>query len=194
MASTSERPKRGSPLAKVTEAAAASPGGGAQALQRLKRAGRPAATKGARPSWPAQVFAEHYDADPMMRISIVKTGLPAQAPGEIAAHMGLTKDRMYSMLGLPRATVERKVRDQKLLSPDESARVLGVSRLIGQAQRMVEESGNPEGFDAGAWVARWIESPVPALGGRRPSELMDTAEGQALVASLLSRAQSGAYS
>jgi len=71
--------------------------------------------------------------------------------------------------------------------------VLGMGRLVGQVQRMVEESGRPEGFDAAAWVARWMERPVPALAGRRPAELMDTAEGQALVANVLARAQSGAY-
>jgi uncharacterized protein (DUF2384 family) len=34
---------------------------------------------------------------------------------------------------------------------------------------------------------------MPALQGRRPAEFMDTAEGQAIVANLLQRAQSGAY-
>ena len=81
-----------------------------------------------------------------------------------------------------------------MLSPDESARVLGMARLVGQVQPMVQESGQPEGFDAAAWVARWIDRPVPALGGLRPAELLDTAEGQAIVANVLSRAQTGAYS
>jgi hypothetical protein len=35
---------------------------------------------------------------------------------------------------------------------------------------------------------------VGALGGRTPGELMDTAEGQAIVSNLLDRAVSGAYS
>lgn len=157
------------------------------------KSGRPLGLKPSRPMWRGWTFVEHFDADPMVRIDMVKQGLPAKVPGEIAARMGITKDKMYNILGLPRATVERKVREDRALSPDESGRVLGVSRLVGQAQRMVEESGNPDGFDAGAWVASWIERPVPALGGRKPAELMDTAEGQALVATVLSRAQSGAY-
>jgi putative toxin-antitoxin system antitoxin component (TIGR02293 family) len=142
----------------------------------------------------AAAYTVFYDTDPIERIHIVKTGIPAKAPGDIATRIGITKERLYTILGLPRATVERKVRDRKLLSPEESSRVLGIGRLIGQAQRMVEESGNPERFDAGAWVANWIETPVPALGGRRPAELMDTTEGQSMVATILSRAQTGAYS
>ncbi|MCY1243257.1 hypothetical protein D9M72_562650 [compost metagenome] len=58
---------------------------------------------------------------------------------------------------------------------------------------MVETSGNPDGFDAAAWMAQWLDQPLPALGERRPAELMDTAEGQAIVSNMLSRAQSGGY-
>ena len=58
---------------------------------------------------------------------------------------------------------------------------------------MVEESGDPRGFNAAPWVARWLEEPLAALGGRKPRELMDTAEGQAVVSNMLARAQSGAY-
>lgn len=67
-------------------------------------------------------------------------------------------------------------------------------RWVGQVQAMVEESGIPEGFDAAAWLATWLEQPLPALDAKRPAELMDTAEGQSIVAQILSRAQSGAYS
>jgi putative toxin-antitoxin system antitoxin component (TIGR02293 family) len=157
-----------------------------------KKAGARPASKGGRSGeWS---FVRFYEFDPIQRVQVIKQGLPATVPGAIAERMGISKDRLYLTLGLPRATVERKVRESKPLSPEESSRVLGMGRLVGQVQRMVEESGRPDGFDAGAWVARWMERPVPALGGRRPAELMDTAEGQALVANVLARAQSGAYS
>jgi uncharacterized protein (DUF2384 family) len=59
---------------------------------------------------------------------------------------------------------------------------------------MVDESGDPRGFNAAEWVAQWLDAPLQALGGRRPAELMDTAEGQAIVANLLERIHSGVYS
>ena len=139
-------------------------------------------------------FVQIFDFDAMQRVQAIKQGLPATLPGDMASRMGMSKERLYLTLGLPRATVERKARESKPLSPDESSRVLGIGRLVGQVQRMVEESGQPEGFDAAAWVARWLERPVPALGGMKPAELMDTAEGQGIVSNLLSRTQSGAYS
>ena len=139
-------------------------------------------------------FDEIYDFNAMQRVEAIKQGLPATLPGDMALLMGMSKERLYVTLGLPRATVERKARESKPLSPDESSRVLGIGHLVGQVQRMVEESGQPEGFDAAAWVARWLEKPVPALDGMRPAELMDTTEGQGIVSNLLSRTQSGAYS
>lgn len=78
-------------------------------------------------------------------------------------------------------------------SPDESERLLGVATLMGQAQRIVEESGNPDSFDPATWTAKWLESPLPALGGKAPGEFLDTADGRELVSQLLLRQQSGAY-
>jgi putative toxin-antitoxin system antitoxin component (TIGR02293 family) len=108
--------------------------------------------------------------------------------------MGVSKDSLYQTLGLPRATIDRKLREGKALSSDESSRVLGIARLVGQAQAIVEESGDPAGFNAAEWVGQWLAQPLGALGGRKPGELMDTAEGQAIVSNLLDRAVSGAYS
>jgi uncharacterized protein (DUF2384 family) len=71
--------------------------------------------------------------------------------------------------------------------------VVGMAKLIGQVQTMVEESGDPTGFDAAQWLARWLDEPLPALDGKRPAEYMDTAEGRDLVSNLLAMAQSGAY-
>lgn len=96
-------------------------------------------------------------------------------------------------LGLPRATIVRKSKAHQKLSTEQAERVVGLSKLIGQVQTMVEQSGEPEGFDAAHWVAQWIERPNAALGGRRPAELMDTVAGQDLVGSVLAKMQSGAY-
>jgi hypothetical protein len=68
-----------------------------------------------------------------------------------------------------------------------------VEMLIAQVQTMVEESGNPNGFDAARWVQEWLQKPLPALGGKRPVEYTSTQEGRELVGRLLAMAQSGAY-
>ena len=138
-------------------------------------------------------FLDVYRAEPMARVEIIKHGLPADYIDELARQMAMPKERLLRGLGLSPATVNRKVRDAKPLSTEESERALGMARLVGQVQAMVEESGSPKGFNAAEWVATWLQEPLAALGGRRPAELMDTSEGQAIVSNLLARMQSGAY-
>jgi hypothetical protein len=80
-----------------------------------------------------------------------------------------------------------------ILAGEEGARVAGFARLVGQVEAMVLESGDPAGFDAAGWVARWLMEPLPAFGGVRPAGFMDTSERQAVVSLTLAKMQSGAY-
>lgn len=138
-------------------------------------------------------FIVYFYADPIARVDAIKSGIPATFVDEIAAEMGRPKEWLLPTLGLSTATFNRRKSESKPLSKDESERVLGIARLVGQVEAMVKESGDPAGFHAAQWVARWLEEPLAALGGRKPGELMDTAEGQAIVSNVLARAQSGAY-
>jgi putative toxin-antitoxin system antitoxin component (TIGR02293 family) len=133
-------------------------------------------------------------AVPMLeRMQLVRNGVPAALVGVLATAMGVPKETLYAMLQLPRATVNRKVRSDGRLGPLESERVIGLARLIGQFELIVQESGNPEGFDAPRWVASWLDASLPALGGERPASYMDTADGREIISGLVAQMQSGAY-
>lgn len=134
-----------------------------------------------------------YPVDAIERVELVKAGVPASLLTLISEDMAISKDKLYSTIGLARATVNRKLRAQQVLSQDESERVLGIARLVGQVDQMVKESGNTDDFDAAKWVAAWLDQPQPALGGTRPAELMDTADGRGIVSDFVARMQSGAY-
>lgn len=138
-------------------------------------------------------FVESFQSEQMERVRIVKQGIPASVVEVIAKCMAMPKVRLVAALGIALTTVDRKVRENKPLSKDDSSRLLGMVRLIGQVQTMVAESGNPMGFNAAKWVASWLDQPLAALGGQRPVELMDTPDGQGLVADLVARMQSGTY-
>ena len=90
-------------------------------------------------------------------------------------------------------TMNRRVKGKNQLPSAEDERVLCVARLVGQVQNIMEESGDPKGFDATAWMSRWLNEPLPALGGVRPVDLLGTMEGQALVSNAIAQIQSGAY-
>ena len=134
-----------------------------------------------------------FEADPLAQVRVIKHGMSPAIVEQIAERMHVSKDKLLTTLGLARATVQRKTSRRKPLSADESSRVLGISRLIGQVRALVEQSGDASGFDAARWVAGWLDQPLPALSGIAPAQLMDTAEGQAIVAQVVARMQSGVY-
>jgi uncharacterized protein (DUF2384 family) len=76
------------------------------------------------------------------------------------------------------------------MEPIDPQHVLALTAIV---QQMINESGDPVGFDAHAWTSRWIQRPLPALGGALPAEYMVTPEGRELVERLVWSMQSGAY-
>ena len=111
----------------------------------------------------------------------------------LALRLETTKEKLIERLGFSRATIDRKAKDKQNLTTEQGERVVGLAKLIGQVQTMIDESGDPEGFDAAQWVGRWLEQPNQALGGKRPAEFMDTVAGQEIVSGLVAQMQTGAY-
>lgn len=111
----------------------------------------------------------------------------------IADHMGTTRKCLQDYLQLSSTTIERKKNKSVNLDIYQSERLAGLKRLIDQVQAMVEDSGDPTGFDAAEWLGRWIEKPLPALGGKKPADYLSTVSGQKLLSNLLNQMQSGAY-
>lgn len=134
-----------------------------------------------------------YSASPEDRIGMIRQGVPASDAKRIVKDLGVEQKFFYQALGFKTATVNRKAKSNDLLSSHESERLLGVAKLVGQLGMMVAESGDPEEFDATEWISNWLREPLPALGGERPINFLDTMEGQTLVSDLLARIQSGAY-
>lgn len=138
----------------------------------------------------ARAYAE---ADPLERIEIIRRGVPATYVTTLIRRLDIPKGRLCRTLGLSRSTVDRKAHQRRRLSPRESERVLAIAQLIGQADGMVQASGDPSGFDAAKWLGVWLYSPHPVLGGRAPSEFMDTAGGGTYMLDVLAHQESGAY-
>lgn len=138
-------------------------------------------------------YSGAYHAPALERIEMIRHGLPAAEAKRIIEDLGLAQGTALQALKLSPATVNKKAKQDHVLSAAESERVLGVARLVGQLEAMIQESGDAVGFEAAAWMSRWLQEPLPSLGGVRPLDLMDTMEGQALVSAALAQVQSGAY-
>jgi putative toxin-antitoxin system antitoxin component (TIGR02293 family) len=141
----------------------------------------------------SQSFRELYRAAPLERVRLIKAGVAPGAVGEIAEAMGAAQDAVVRELGIPKSTWARKRARHAPLEEAASEKVIGLATLIGQVEALVAEQGAPAGFDAARWFREWMKQPVPALGGRKPVELLDTREGQQIVSGLLEAIRAGAY-
>lgn len=141
-------------------------------------------------------FRKAYHSSSADRIRVIKAGVSAKKVYEFATALRISQDVMIKRLGLSKSTVSRKAQENDRLTTDQSERLLGMSKLIGLVQSIVEESGDPEiaeGFDAAVWFEEWLSKPNPALGGVAPSTYLDTHEGQEILSTLIAQMQSGAY-
>ncbi|WP_374451866.1 antitoxin Xre/MbcA/ParS toxin-binding domain-containing protein [Phenylobacterium sp.] len=129
----------------------------------------------------------------MQRVELLRNGLTARDAKAIVASLALPQGRAWTALNVSQAMVNAKARRDQTLSVPEAERVVGVAKLIGQVQQMVVDAGEPEGFSAVAWISSWLVAPLPALGGELPITLLDTMEGQELIAKLLGQIRGGVY-
>ena len=138
-------------------------------------------------------FRKFHEVDLVERVCIVKRGINARLVDLLASSMKISTAKLSSILGFAKTSIRRKSRQQAALSSAESSRIMGMGKLIGQVQVMVEESSETGEMDPAAWIGHWLDQPLPALGGVCPRDFMDSTEGQAIVSQLLGRMQSGAY-
>lgn len=138
-------------------------------------------------------YVSYFKANPLDRVTFVKEGVPADEAKDFLSHLSVSSSRLYDALDLKASTFNRKAQKKDILSIDEAERIMGLVKLFGQVETMVQESGDPEGFDVTDWTMQWLGEPLAAFGGRKPMELMDTMEGQTLVSEALARIQTGAY-
>ena len=134
-------------------------------------------------------------ATPMEIVEIERQGVLGAFIKDLSKRMEVPTSRIFNILGVPKATAEKKAAAGELVSGSGGQAAVGMIKLLGIAQDMVENSTAAEAknFDAARWLGQWIERPQPALGGRKPADLIDTPTGVEVVARLLGSIESGAY-
>jgi len=135
------------------------------------------------------------DATPLERVEIERQGVSGAFIKEISRKIGVPTVRVFRILGVPRATAEKKAAAGQLVKGSGGQAAVGLIRLLGIAGEIAANSTSEKtrGFDAARWLGTWIERPQPALGGRKPADLLDTPTGVEVVARLLGSLESGAF-
>lgn len=134
-------------------------------------------------------------AEPLQLVGIEREGVEAGFVKDLARRMDVPATRLFAILGVPRATAEKKASAKERIGGIGGVAALGLIRLLGLAQEIIASSTHPDAarIDVPRWLGQWIEQPQPALGGRRPAELLDTPTGADVVARLLGSMASGTY-
>lgn len=134
-------------------------------------------------------------ATPMQIIELERSGVQGTLIKDMSRQMEMPSSRLFTILGIPKATAEKKAAAGELVKGSGGQAAVGMMRLLCMAQEIVANStaSQAQGFDSAKWLGQWIERPQPALGGRKPADLIDTPTGVELVARLLGSLESGAY-
>ena len=117
------------------------------------------------------------DATPMQRVTAERQGVSARLVKDLANEMAIPAIRLFKIIGVPKATAERKAEKNEAIAGGGGQAALGLLNLLGIAQAIVADSTDERAakFDVAKWLGRWIENPQPALGGRKPADLLDYA-------------------
>jgi len=134
-------------------------------------------------------------ATPLELVEIERQGVLGSFIKDLSKRMEIPSSRIFAILGVPKATAEKKAAAGEKVEGRGGQAAIGMVRLLGIAQEIVANStaAKAKTFDATKWLGQWIERPQPALGGRKPADLLDTPTGVELVARLLGSLESGAY-
>lgn len=135
------------------------------------------------------------NATPMQLVEVERTGVSGILLKDMARQINIPVLRLYDIVGVPKATAEKKASENQVIAGAGGQAAIGMARLLGIAQAIVDNSTSTRArnFDAAQWLGRWIELPQPALGGRKPADLLDTPTGISVVARVLGAIESGAF-
>jgi putative toxin-antitoxin system antitoxin component (TIGR02293 family) len=134
-------------------------------------------------------------ATPYQLVELERHGVDGRFLKDLSKRMEIPQLHVFDMIGVPKATAEKKVAAGEVISGSGGQAAIGMAKLIAKAKDIVANSTAKEAkdFDAARWLGTWLEIPQPALGGRKPSELVDTPTGRDVVLKLLGAIESGAY-
>lgn len=136
----------------------------------------------------AQTLAPYtagFTASAIDMVGPMRAGMPARIVADTASRLGISQDRLYESLRLPRSTLKSRVSKGQPLAAVEQDRMYRVHRVLERAQAVLE--------DEAAAIA-WINRENRALGGEAPLALLDTEAGYELVQDTLSRIEYGVLS
>ena len=108
------------------------------------------------------------------QVETIRKGVAAQVFDQLAAALGVGKEALAGKLNINAQTLRK--RKSRVLSPDEAEKSLRVARVFNFATEVLGSEDD---------AREWLNAVIPALGGKRPLDLLDTDVGAQQVTNLL---------
>ena len=133
-------------------------------------------------------------ATPLQLVEVERNGVDGRFLKDMAHEMGIPTSRLFDMIGVAKATAEKKAATSECISGAGGQAAIGMARLLALVEAIAASStADRSDFHAGKWLGQWLERPQPALGGKKPAELLDTPTGLEVVSRVLGAVESGTY-
>ncbi len=114
----------------------------------------------------------------------VREGLPFDEFHALQEMLGITEEKMGSLVGMSRATLHRR-KKTGFLDRSESDRLVRYARVFAKATELFENPGA---------AARWLNAPAIAFNQESPLDYADTEIGAREVEALICRLEHGVFS
>lgn len=126
-----------------------------------------------------------FAGDTVDVIARMRSGTPARTIPHIASTLGITQDKLFELLNLPKSTVKGRISANGMLSATEQDRVYRAGKVLARAVQVLEDE------DA---ARTWLNRENRSLGGEIPLALLDTEPGYELVLDTLGQIEYGVVS
>ena len=117
-------------------------------------------------------------------INLSRYGVRKSSLKSLSGYLGISMDKMSSLLHTSHRNIQRKDEDELL----DSLKTEKALELAAFVKRGMDVTGSKESF------IEWLHSPVMSLGNKMPIDFLDTTFGIHLVLKILGRLEQGVYS
>jgi putative toxin-antitoxin system antitoxin component (TIGR02293 family) len=117
-------------------------------------------------------------------VDLSRNGVRKSSLKSLSSYLGITMEALSSILHSSHRNIQRKD-DNELLDVYKSEQAIEIAQVIS---RCLDIFGNKENMQ------QWLSSPVIALGGKKPIDLLDTSFGIRMIFTVLGRLEHGVYS
>ncbi|GBL34478.1 hypothetical protein EMGBS15_00730 [Filimonas sp.] len=120
----------------------------------------------------------------MDMLTLIRKGVSKKMMDDMMDTMDITIEEMSAILHVSTRTLRRY--DQTTsLNMEQSERIIELSDLYGYGEKVLDNLNN---------FKIWIDTPMLALGQKKPKEFLDTSVGIRMIKNILGRIEHGVYS